>query len=304
MFLHSNARKRQDTEHRNKYFPEKGDGKIIDQLKERLLRRETDLERVAVHLRNSILKAPDGYLHISSCRGCPQYHQIEDNGGTRTRYLKKKNMDLIKALAQKSYDRKLLNAVEKEQRMVREMLRIYAPQDLRNVFLKLSERRRALVDPRIPSNEEKAAAWLSSQYEKKPLAEDDAEIYSEKGDRVRSKSEKMIADKLLLMGIPYKYECPLYLNGFGKVHPDFTLYDAEHDTEIYLEHMGMLDNPQYAVKAVQKIEAYEKNGFFPGDRLLLTFETSGRPMNMRLFEKMIRDRFAAGSGNFMMFRES
>ena len=65
----------------------------------------------------------------------------------------------------------------------------------------------------------------------------------------------------------------------------------------------MLDDPQYASKAVQRIEAYEKNKIFPGDRLLLTFETSNRPMNMRLFESMIMKRFSDPQEDFIMFRE-
>ena len=47
------------------------------------------------------------------------------------------------------------------------------------------------------------------------------EIYTERGERVRSKSEKIIADKLFLQNIPYHYERPIYLKGFGMVYPDF-----------------------------------------------------------------------------------
>ena len=275
----------------------------MDQLKQKLLQRESDLDNLAMQLRKCLLNVPEGRLRISSTKGCLQYQWINGNERRNVRYLKKKNLDVIKALAQKYYDRKLLNQVEKEQKMIRQVLKVYTPSKLGEVYPKMSEKRRNLVDPRFSSKEERAAAWLSIPYEKKPIYDEEAEIYAEKCDRVRSKSEKMIADKLLLMGIPYKYECPLYLNGFGKIYPDFTLFDAEHETEIYLEHLGMLDDPQYASKAVQRIEAYEKNKIFPGDRLLLTFETSNRPMNMRLFESMIMKRFSDPQEDFIMFRE-
>ncbi|MCH4192124.1 MAG: hypothetical protein LKF52_07435 [Butyrivibrio sp.] len=48
-------------------------------------------------------------------------------------------------------------------------------------------------------------------------------LYTEKGELVRSKSEKIIADKLFMMKIPYHYEKPLKLDSYGYVHPDFTV---------------------------------------------------------------------------------
>ena len=36
----------------------------------------------------------------------------------------------------------------------------------------------------------------------------------------------------------------------------------------------MLNHPEYARSAVKKIELYEMNGIYPGDTLILTFETS------------------------------
>lgn len=41
-------------------------------------------------------------------------------------------------------------------------------------------------------------------------------------ERVRSKSEKILADYFYRRKIPYKYECPLTLKGVGTVYPDFT----------------------------------------------------------------------------------
>ena len=51
-------------------------------------------------------------------------------------------------------------------------------------------------------------------------AGEDIEILTEKGESVKSKSEKIIADKLNMMNIPYCYEVPLYLKGYGYVKPD------------------------------------------------------------------------------------
>lgn len=48
----------------------------------------------------------------------------------------------------------------------------------------------------------------------------------------------------------------------------------------------MLDNPEYARAAVQKIELYEMNGIFPGDDLIVTFESSTTIINSHLLNKI------------------
>lgn len=56
-------------------------------------------------------------------------------------------------------------------------------------------------------------------YEQKEFAENAPFIWTEKGERVRSKSEKILADYFYHKKILYQYERPLYLKGFGTVHP-------------------------------------------------------------------------------------
>ena len=59
--------------------------------------------------------------------------------------------------------------------------------------------------------------------------------------------------------------------------------------EIYWEHDGRMDDPEYARKAIKKIETYEKNGIFPGQRLVLTFETLQDGLDMKIVEKLARE---------------
>lgn len=61
--------------------------------------------------------------------------------------------------------------------------------------------------------------------------------------RYLSKSEKMIADKLLRMGVRYRYEFPTRLKGYGIVHSDFTLLDLRERIEVKMEHFGRMDDP-------------------------------------------------------------
>ena len=113
---------------------------------------------------------------------------------------------------------------------------------------------------------------------------------SERGERVRSKSEKILADYFFRNDVLYKYEKPLNLSGYGMVFPDFTFFSKKLRKEIYWEHEGMMDKPEYAVKAVKKLNSYQKNGILPGERLILTFETEQDVLNTSIVKQLV-DRY-------------
>lgn len=153
-------------------------------------------------------------------------------------------------------------------------------------------RKKAVIPYELPDNEY-AEFWQQEAYvsfisPRAPELDIINGIFTEKGELVRSKSEKIIADKLFMMNIPYRYEKPLMLAGYGYVHPDFTVLNRKTRKEYYWEHFGMMDDAGYVEKAVQKIETYERNLFFTGEQLLLTYETRLHPLNTGIMDNLIR----------------
>ena len=57
--------------------------------------------------------------------------------------------------------------------------------------------------------------WSSEPFTGKEMTGEAPDYETDKGEIVRSKSELIIANTLAKLGIPYKYECPLFLRGFG-----------------------------------------------------------------------------------------
>ena len=51
-----------------------------------------------------------------------------------------------------------------------------------------------------------------------------------------------------------------------------------------------MDDPGYARKMVRKINAYENNGIFPGERLILTYETEQSVLNTGKIKQLV-DRY-------------
>lgn len=152
---------------------------------------------------------------------------------------------------------------------------------------KLHTQRQLLVTPVEPIWEKELAKWYDSEYHGKEFYEGIAEIVTEKGERVRSKSEKILADYFYRNNILYQYEKPLYLKGYGTVYPDFTFLSKKTRKEIYWEHEGMMDKPEYAKSAVKKIESYQRNGIHLGERLILTFETELTVLNSQIVEELV-----------------
>ena len=77
------------------------------------------------------------------------------------------------------------------------------------------------------------------------------------------------------------------LKDYEEYYPDFTILNVSRRKTIYWEHLGMFDNPGYYDKAVRKINTYGMNDIRPGENLILTFESSGVPLNTLLVKKYI-----------------
>lgn len=112
------------------------------------------------------------------------------------------------------------------------------------------------------------------------------EFVTNNGEIVRSKSEKIIADLLFQLGIPYVYECPLDTPG-GTVYPDFTILDVSTRDTYYWEHRGRLDKPDYVERNLWKEHLYALAGIFPGQKLLFSEESETSHLRTADIEAMI-----------------
>lgn len=170
------------------------------------------------------------------------------------------------------------------------LLSCYKDEKIAEIYASEHIERQKLITPVELTYEQLIEKWIDIPYKGKGFAEGAPVIMTNSGIRVRSKSEKILADYFDTIGIEYKYECPCYLNEYGTVYPDFTFLSKRTRKEIYWEHEGMMDNPEYARTAIQKIETYAKNGILCGKNLILTFETSTSPISTELL-KLMTDKY-------------
>lgn len=256
-------------------------------LKNKLLEEQNRLETIIKFQKEQLKHVPEGSLRLSKSHGKLQYYHTTDNN-KKGKYISKDNMQLVRSLAQKSYDKRVLRLAEKRIVQIQKITKDYDDKEIENLYLQENSERQTLIKPIEPTWEERLEEWKAKEYKGKDFEEGIPVIMTEKGERVRSKSERILADYFYRHGIEYKYECPIYLKGLGMVYPDFTFLSPKTETEIYWEHNGRMDDPKYARKTVRKINAYENNGIFAGERLILTYETEHTVLNTGKIEQLVQ----------------
>lgn len=253
---------------------------MLRKIEEELIR----INQVEKEIETTIKNAPKGSLRCSTSRGYFQYYRGRE-------YLNKDKKQVIKQLAQKEYCLSIKSKIAKVKQTIELLIKVYKDEELEQVYRKLSPVRKAVTSPLFKPIEEIIEEFEAIQYNGKEFAEQDiTEYYTSKGERVRSKSEKIIADELYRCGIPYKYEMPTELYNWNKkvtIYPDFTVLNRRTGRRWIVENFGMMDNPTYYENAMFKLDTYEKNGILLGDGLIILHETSNISLNTNVMKKYI-----------------
>lgn len=258
-------------------------------------KRDRYLEGLISDMQKEVAGAPEGRLRGAKHGSKMQYFNRKKPSDTNGEYIRQDNVELVTKLAQKGYCQKVASAAAFERSKI-SALRTYCHDTgtvrAEDVYGRLSEWQKRYVTPIVEPLDIFVEKWISQEYEKMSFREDDdSDLWTDKGERVRSKSEQIIANELYHRGIPYLYEKPLRIAEGIIIHPDFTVLDLERRIEVYWEHFGMIHDPDYRDKMVRKISEYAGIGCFEGDRLLTTMETKTRPLDSNYVRALIQHRF-------------
>lgn len=228
--------------------------------------------------------APEGSLRCAVNKGSFQYY-------IGNQYQGKKKRQIVKRIAQKEYCGQLVKLLHKHWRAIGNLLELMENSPIESVYEQLHPARKELVEPYVKPIDVIMEEFENMTYERKGFGEEDTTAYyTNKGERVRSKSEKIIADALERRGIPYHYEMPLelrYKNRRIVMYPDFTVLNVRNGKVYILEHLGMMDKQSYYENALLKMDTYEKNGIMLGEKLIITHETAGSTLDTGVLDTYI-----------------
>ena len=232
--------------------------------------------------------SPIGNLRVITNHNRPQYYIVNSSDAPNGTYLPKRDIRKAAAIAQRDYNRNAADALKKQISTIDRFLADYRPGALDATYTELHPGRRALVTPVHEPDSEFIEAWQHHPYTSKPFEINAPEFFSSTGVRVRSKSEVIIADALSRAGVPFRYEYPTSVKGWGTLYPDFTCLDKRTREEIIWEHFGLMGDPDYVENAVQKIARYAASGYILGKNFIATFETGTTPLSVKQVQSYIK----------------
>lgn len=132
--------------------------------------------------------------------------------------------------------------------------------------------------------------WLQAHYRKNSKYPQELKHFSKGGLPMRSKAEADIATMLEEFQLAFRYE-PLIQVGQYEYAPDFCIVHPTHRLLILWEHFGMIDQPDYACKTIQKLNSYAENGYHLGLNLIMTYETKKHPLHFGHIQDCIKKYF-------------
>lgn len=262
----------------------------MDNIYDRVLQYKSEAATLAEELEKILKNGPEECLAIIR-RGHRHYFNIRTckNGMRTSKYLAKDNVRAVRPYALKYFASKTLPGLRRNIRAAEAFLKLYS-RDEPAAFL---ERTAPEILPYCRevyvSKASLVSDWLSSRGPESPQYLQEPGVTTADGTAVRSKSEAIIYNILKANGIAFLYEKALYLEQFSfPFFPDFTILNTSTMEELYWEHFGLVDDPDYLERMIEKVSAYIQNGIIPGKSLICTFESRAHPFSSFDAEKIVQ----------------
>lgn len=259
---------------------------IFDVGKERI----ENLDLLISSLKGNIASRPTGRLLLYRQRGVLRAYLVDE--GTR-KYLGKKELQLMKDLSQKQYESILLEDAVKEKTELTDFLQKYSSLKAtpEKAIGRMNSYVRDLVTVGQSVEDEQIIQWKRNPFTQAMKTENHIFETMSK-DLVRSKSEVLIADRLFVAGIPFRYEQSLRLKTKHNVYqfyPDFTILNKRTGVVFYWEHLGMVGDRSYCIENLQKLDIYAQFNIIQGKNLIISYECDGKPLSTTFVNRMIKE---------------
>ena len=174
-----------------------------------ILKRKKVLENQIQQLKQKLAQYPAG--HMICVRNGKYIKNIHVHDGIQTN-IPKKNINLVKELAEKKYFSAHLEDLLNEQSAVNTFLEHYQPYPSKTQQLMNHPIYQKVITSSMTPLSDELEKWAKDSYEKNPAYPEQLRHSCLSGQKVQSKSEVMIAQALFLHQIPFRYECALKLN--------------------------------------------------------------------------------------------
>ena len=269
----------------------------ISHVVNQLIEAKNELEATIKRLESLEKYEPEGKLTIKRSKDCISFYQRLNKSDTNGRYIRKSETKAIRALVQKRYNHNLKKQSMSNLAAVKKCIAILRKTDIsaENVMDSIPKELHRFINTDLREDKRRTEEWKSEVVVgSNPIKAEKTYVASD-GTGVRSKSELIIAEALIAFKVPYFYERPFFRfheYDMGRIRhnlfPDFTCLNRKTGKTYYWEHLGMMDNPEYAAKNVRRIMEYAREGVYPGSELILSFEATEVPLKTEYVRAIIR----------------
>ena len=262
-----------------------------DEILPKVDQRIIELQQIIANLQKQLKKVPKESLRIVQRRNNFFYYLITSPKDTNGKYLPKAQSKLARQIAQRDYNFAIKREIEGELKVLYKLKKNYRPQNLINIYKRLTLGRKQLVTPVQLPNEEFAKQWQAQSNPGDSFNSQNKCFQTNCGIFVRSKSEVLIADALTNHNIPFHYEMPLHLKDKA-FYPDFTCLHPSTRKVYIWEHFGLIDQSEYAIHALEKLILYQSKHFIQSHTLIITYETLDHPLTPQKIHTLIQEYFS------------
>lgn len=243
----------------------------MDKWQQRLMEnllRENNRKKELISLLESF---PEGCLVTQKKGNYLEYYiYFYKNGKRKSRYLsKERDKELIEIMKHK---KEAASGIKKEISFISEYIKALYPiaKQICDEF--------SLPDKLFPPS-----------FSQKEDRKEQLTILTDRGEMVRSKSEKFIADTLYKFNLDYRYEQVLNLGGVI-FYPDFTVISPLNGQKYFWEHLG-LRNERYLLDWENRRCVYDNHGIKEGRNLIVTTEDDTNNFNRIIGEIFTMRRY-------------
>lgn len=215
-------------------------------------------------------------LKLTTSKGGNRFYCARRKGETKFTYLGGEDDPEVRKIKEAHYLQKSISAIQKNNKLIKALLSGYTDESFEGINDLLPELYKNYQAVALEYGNEKAKKWkeqaeaYKSRFE--VLFPEGLIISTYDGNYVRSRSEGMIYNLLLSLGITFVYELPLKTKQ-RVYYPDFTiLSEIDYETEIILEHFGMMSKESYRKRSFDKIMDYMRDGYIAGINIFYTYE--------------------------------
>lgn len=235
-------------------------------------------------------KIPEGKFRVRERDGRLAVYQREGHGaGRREKYCSLQNDQLVRGAIDSQYVPAVEAALLEELELLHQLQGNLEKGLKYRAYECLPESARARIAPVCLRTEEVCRAWAAEEFVSNSIdLPEDNQMVTDRGEKVRSRAELIIANMLNKLGLAYRYECRFYVNG-RSAYPDFTIMHPQTGEIYYLEYFGLMDDYEYARSALKKI--YQYYGTPQADKFIFIFESERVGINIPAIENMLRQKF-------------